>query len=1311
MPTNVNRLLDGILRAEGGFTNDPSDAGHRRRRAAGSKWDSYATNRGVTQFALSEFLGRQATLEEVQNLTEDQARAVYKRDYFTRPGLEKLPPGLQEVMLDGSINHGPGAAIRQLQRVLRQFGFDTAVDGGIGPQTIEHAYQAARLHGRGVADALIEHRRDFYKRLARDPRRDDANKLAGWMNRMDDLQARLGDGPAAPTVPLDEIEPGAGAVPLENADPFEIAPGFMLAAAVAGRAPTPPAAGFPAIPDLIMSAKERAGLGYNPSDFEIDRREYVPILDPAQDIDTVTQAAAVLGLENVVGAGALYMNLAPGLESNPAPGPNLAGYNVLDHLTDEELANASEYLDAHSPRQLEIVRMRKRNEATLRHLAAEGPVNEVLLTALAVLADPVTYIPFFGQARAAGRIGAAATRFAARGAVEVGISEGLLQGFQEDRRLTESIGAVLLGGTIAGAAGAGLAKAAIRKQAVEDFADTVRAAASDEHGGLPLPDQTLTRVQPNLGNVTPVQLTDDELTEAGSVLGIRRMAASLEKAGYRGLAAGVNSMRDRTARLIGPSLEVLTSPFPSLRNNFLRLVDPAVLTKGQLRGVGHRAAVENKADKWKGLSLLLSQKMKELHGLAKQEGFAGSMKDFVIEVGRVGNKGDRHANPRVQEAAQWIRKNVADFTLESGVKAGIWDPAEVKTAESYFPRMGNVALINAEQDAFDEAIVRWLRDEVFPEQIAKAQAKLTKARTELDAAKAARAAPTLPTAVTHLTARLKKAEEAFAQAEADAAKAFDEKAARSIAADVRRNYVGVASGRLPSQVKLKERGPFKERVFNIPDHYIDRWMEKDALKVYSRYLNTFGPDIEMFKEFGKVNPTDDIVKELVEEADALIQATDNLTERQRLTRLRDRQVDLVKFYVDRVRNIDTRPVDGTRAGLRKAGTIFRNVNFMRLLGGVTIGSVVPDIATMAFQQGFSRIMRGAVLDAASGFRGTRLAQATLQRHAEAADWTTASTMRALLDISERTDLDTALDRAVNLSSKGSMAFARWGTFLPLWNEWGKSFASAVRTSDALEAIEAMAAGKKVGSRMVSGLGEMGIDPAMAARIAKEAPNFDRQGTLIFGNTDAWADRGAADAFEQGLLRTARRDILTPGIGDLPKLVQENPTLFQFKKFAVASTNRLLISGLQRRDLAALNGAMLLFAGGAMTVMLRDAILHGEVRDLSQDGALAEFARDAVDRSGLIALAMEGDALLDKLPLIPGVSQVVAGRAPSRFQSRGILARALGPTAGLLGEDIPGLFSAIEAGDGEQAARKLRRIVPLVNTFYMSYLLDQLMEDN
>ena len=179
MSESVDQLITDILNREGPtYTNKPSDRGG-------------PTKYGITLATLTAWRKRKTTSKDVENLTEPEAREIYRVNYIEKTGYGKFSdnPGLIEQLIDAGVNHGVGNAIRILQRSLK-----VADDGSIGPVTLA-AY--AKKDKADVVILFMAHRAKFYGSIL-DPRKNkDARTqweyAAGWFNRFGDVIAEYAD--------------------------------------------------------------------------------------------------------------------------------------------------------------------------------------------------------------------------------------------------------------------------------------------------------------------------------------------------------------------------------------------------------------------------------------------------------------------------------------------------------------------------------------------------------------------------------------------------------------------------------------------------------------------------------------------------------------------------------------------------------------------------------------------------------------------------------------------------------------------------------------------------------------------------------------------------------------------------------------------------------------------------------------------------------------------------------------------------------------------------------------------------------------
>lgn len=185
---SVSDIAREIVAREGGFVNDPDDPGG-------------ATNFGVTIHTLRRLgldLDRDGDIDlaDIRRLTRDRAEEIFIEHYYYRPRIAQLPPVLQASVFDMYVNAGANA-VKILQRLLREMGHPVAVDGAIGPQTVQAAAAAAQAAPDHIADAYGIARRNYYLRLA--DRRPASRKYArtraggkgGWIRRAEDFISPL----------------------------------------------------------------------------------------------------------------------------------------------------------------------------------------------------------------------------------------------------------------------------------------------------------------------------------------------------------------------------------------------------------------------------------------------------------------------------------------------------------------------------------------------------------------------------------------------------------------------------------------------------------------------------------------------------------------------------------------------------------------------------------------------------------------------------------------------------------------------------------------------------------------------------------------------------------------------------------------------------------------------------------------------------------------------------------------------------------------------------------------------------------------
>jgi lysozyme family protein len=148
-------MIDRIIAREGGakITRDPNDPG------------------GLTKFGISQ---KAYPNLDIANLTYEQAKDIYIRDYYTKNNIQLLPERFQEPVLDFTVHSGPMNGVGLFQKIV-----GAKPDGKIGPVTL------AAVNRNNPDDIIVAYRRERVTFLARQVVASPAKLkyLIGWLLR------------------------------------------------------------------------------------------------------------------------------------------------------------------------------------------------------------------------------------------------------------------------------------------------------------------------------------------------------------------------------------------------------------------------------------------------------------------------------------------------------------------------------------------------------------------------------------------------------------------------------------------------------------------------------------------------------------------------------------------------------------------------------------------------------------------------------------------------------------------------------------------------------------------------------------------------------------------------------------------------------------------------------------------------------------------------------------------------------------------------------------------------------------------------
>jgi hypothetical protein len=525
--------------------------------------------------------------------------------------------------------------------------------------------------------------------------------------------------------------------------------------------------------------------------------------------------------------------------------------------------------------------------------------------------------------------------------------------------------------------------------------------------------------------------------------------------------------------------------------------------------------------------------------------------------------------------------------------------------------------------------------------------------------------------------------------------------------------LGTPAGRLPYDAHknhgsvggatVDARGPLAARQFMIPDELIEPWLENDVEELLRAYTRTMSADVEIHKRFGSVDMVDQL-KEIQDEYARLSAAAETPEQRRAIHKQRDADLRDLEAIRDRLRGQYALPSNPDGLMVR-AGRVVSSLNYMRMLGGMTI-SAIPDLGGIVFAHGLQRVFGDGLLPLFRNWSGARIAMNEVKMAGTALDMVLDSRAMSIADVMDQYGRHSKFERAVSTAARN---FGVISLQAP-WNAALKQFAGLVSQTRMLRAMERFAAGK-ASKPEIERIAASGISPSNARRIAEQfAKHGRKEGGVWQANTAAWDDgaRAAKDAFRNALLRDVDATIITPGQDKPLWMSTEIGRLIgQFKSFSVAAMQRLLIAGLQRRDMGTLNGTALMVALGGLVGILKAKVAGQPVQaDFSDAKKSSQFLVDAVDRSGLTGWLMEANAMTEKMTAGAVGLSAVTGKPISRYAQRNIVGSLVGPTAGTA-EEFARITQGVFGGEWDaKDTRTLRRLIPYNNLFYMRQLFDK-----
>jgi len=389
----------------------------------------------------------------------------------------------------------------------------------------------------------------------------------------------------------------------------------------------------------------------------------------------------------------------------------------------------------------------------------------------------------------------------------------------------------------------------------------------------------------------------------------------------------------------------------------------------------------------------------------------------------------------------------------------------------------------------------------------------------------------------------------------------------------------------------------------------------------------------------------------------------------------------------------------------------KNITAMTYLSGIL--AAVPDVARVVMADGitknFGRLYEAFFND--MSWRMLKLSKKDAQLTGEAADMFLGTRAALFADTGDIFGLMNSVERATGQITNFYFSYING---MNLWNTGVKNIASLVNGSKILDYVEALALGKRIGTKERAQLNNLFIDEPMARRIydqylahglgkgAKESAGYER---LRVARADNWTDKVARETYLSALQKDINITIVTPGKADVPMWMNTEigGVLSQFKKFGMAATQRILMRGMQERDNNFMIGVVGLISLGAMVDAFRQ-------RQFGLDYKKKKFGdklMGAIERSAVLGIFTDVNRMVETLSNNRlGLSQVLGGGRkykPTYKQKMGL--------AGPAGSYIANLYDImLDWGKGTHdytTARAIRKTLPFQNIWYLDSVFDKI----
>ena len=387
---------------------------------------------------------------------------------------------------------------------------------------------------------------------------------------------------------------------------------------------------------------------------------------------------------------------------------------------------------------------------------------------------------------------------------------------------------------------------------------------------------------------------------------------------------------------------------------------------------------------------------------------------------------------------------------------------------------------------------------------------------------------------------------------------------------------------------LKERGIVMDSELDLEPVLLT-----DAPRIYAMYMRNAHRLIASqkgIKDLG-FDSFEDMLGQIRTEADTAVTLAKTPKQREKIAaRFADQEqflTDIYKSFLGTVRKPGNHITEHLSESLL-------NFQTMRLLGGVTVSSL-PELAMPIFRHGFLNALKGGYVPMIGDARNFKASTDQLNELSGAMELEQGVLLQQMSDMLNGEDYGLSHNDIYGKAARGSrvgiQGFVK-ASGIGLYTGATRRLA-VYQSLFVIRKLLNKAASKPLSKTETAQLASIGIGKDDYSRILKQLEEHGTtKGNTFFMNPEKWTDTEALRLINSAVEVNADAITLLPNVESLPLMAQKHPAfklVFQFKSFMEAATTKIVISGLQRREAAVVEGAMAMMALGTVTQILKDRI--------------------------------------------------------------------------------------------------------------------------